>query len=623
MIGRASVRGVAKGSGRRPGRQPAHQSGGGVRALPGSLVLFLAIVAFATGGLPGEARSNPNDALRLLRVTPNGNDVPGNRQIVFQFDKPVVPLGRMARTPEEVSIRVTPDPGCDWRWLDPSALACQLGEKNPLARSTHYRIRVEPGFESVDGARLGQGSDHEFITERPAVRYHWFQAWTGPGEPVIRLTFNQAVVADSLPRGMHFRLPDGGRVPVDVELDERRTNTWFVRPRRPLPLGASVALRLTPGIASSEGPERSIVDKVLVSFKTFAEQRFLGVQCVDNHGRPMFLEAVVGADPGGRRCDPMRQAELVFTAPVRGVDLGKGLEVVPDLAGGRHDFDPWENARSYSRLSRAPRDDHRYGTPLPKGLKAWQRYELSAPADAIRDEFGRPLAQDLGFEFFTDHRRPKLHLGHATSVLESRVDSEIKEGRKRMRVITGQQMIPNPAFTAFVAKKGTRHQNDPDAPPRTIPQDVEEDISVSLELHRKAGFVGVSYRVVDAKSAKIIHTNSVNHSAEHTDEATEGVEMGDFKQEFKLASLPPDMEIYGELSTQVSLSMGADLVNILANPDGSYFLQCQELADEGEYLAASELCANAAVLLEFKEKDVSAVLPLLKQVTLNSGMRSD
>ena len=135
--------------------------------------------------------------------------------------------------------------------------------------------------------------------------------------------------------------------------------------------------------------------------------------------------------------------------------------------------------------------------------------------------------------------------------------------------------------------------------------------------------MAVTYRIVDAKSAKVIHSNSISRTSDHSDEATEGVELGSFKQEFKLADLPPDIEIYSNLSSQVALAMGADLVSILADPDGSYFLQCQALADEAEYLAAAELCANAAVLLEFKQQDVSAILPLLKEVTLKSGMRSD
>ncbi|MDX1571511.1 MAG: hypothetical protein R3200_13590 [Xanthomonadales bacterium] len=209
------------------------------------------------------------------------------------------------------------------------------------------------------------------------------------------------------------------------------------------------------------------------------------------------------------------------------------------------------------------------------------------------------------------------------TVLDARVDTEVKEGFKRMRVVTGQKEVPNPAYAEWIEEKGPRGENDPNAPPKTIMQDVEEDLRVSVELHRKAGFVGVTYRVVDARSAKVIHTNSINRSADYRDEATEGVELGSFSQEFKLADLPPDMEIYSNLSSEVAIAMGEDLVTILANPDGSYYLQCQALAAEGENLAAAELCASAVALLEFKERDVSEVLPLFKVVTLESGMRPD
>ena len=131
--------------------------------------------------------------LRLLRVTPSGVDVPAGRQIVFQFDRPVVPLGRMARDASEVPIHIAPDPGCDWRWLEPRALACQLGEQNALRKSTRYRIRIDAGLRSLDGAVFAQAHDREFITARPKIEYHWFEKWTSPGMPVLRATFNQAV----------------------------------------------------------------------------------------------------------------------------------------------------------------------------------------------------------------------------------------------------------------------------------------------------------------------------------------------------------------------------------------------------------------------------------------------
>jgi hypothetical protein len=69
--------------------------------------------------------------------------------------------------------------------------------------------------------------------------------------------------------------------------------------------------------------------------------------------------------------------------------------------------------------------------------------------------------------------------------------------------------------------------------------------------------------------------------------------------------------------------MAGDLVAFLANPDGDYFDNCRQLAAEGEYVEAAEQCAKAAVLREFKSQNNDEVVEFLKQVTLNSGMRSD
>ena len=44
-------------------------------------------------------------ALKLLRITPSGDDVEPGRQIVFQFDRPVVPIGRMQRKAQKFPLR--------------------------------------------------------------------------------------------------------------------------------------------------------------------------------------------------------------------------------------------------------------------------------------------------------------------------------------------------------------------------------------------------------------------------------------------------------------------------------------------------------------------------------------
>ncbi len=95
----------------------------------GASFLFL-ILSFILHGFPGgELLSSEAEAaqpLKILRVTPKGIDVPAGRQMVIQFSRAVVPLGRMERRADELPITVTPSLNCQWRWINTSALACQL-----------------------------------------------------------------------------------------------------------------------------------------------------------------------------------------------------------------------------------------------------------------------------------------------------------------------------------------------------------------------------------------------------------------------------------------------------------------------------------------------------------------
>ena len=41
---------------------------------------------------------------------------------------------------------------CEWRWLDTSNLACQLGDKAAMHPATRYMVTVRPGITTEDGA---------------------------------------------------------------------------------------------------------------------------------------------------------------------------------------------------------------------------------------------------------------------------------------------------------------------------------------------------------------------------------------------------------------------------------------------------------------------------------------
>ena len=133
--------------------------------------IFVALLALLLG-FPGAAIAALDSAeatskeLRIVRITPEGVDVPSGRQIVIEFNRPVVPVGRMERTAEEIPISIKPALKCEWRWLDTSSLSCNLGEKDALVPSTTYEVDIQPGIRAEDGVTIAEPLTHRFTTER-------------------------------------------------------------------------------------------------------------------------------------------------------------------------------------------------------------------------------------------------------------------------------------------------------------------------------------------------------------------------------------------------------------------------------------------------------------------------
>ena len=119
--------------------------------------------------------------LKILRVKPTGKDVPIQRQIVFTFNRAVVPIGRMERTEKEIPVTITPKLNCQWRWIDRSNLACQLTDKEKTKLATEYKITMRPGIRAEDGVTISKNFTHVFNTVRPNINYISFKKWTAPG----------------------------------------------------------------------------------------------------------------------------------------------------------------------------------------------------------------------------------------------------------------------------------------------------------------------------------------------------------------------------------------------------------------------------------------------------------
>ena len=96
-------------------------------------ILSLAPVALTAAGAQGP--------LRILSVTPRGEDVPTGRQVVLQFDRPVVP--------------------------------------------TWYTVLIRPGLVARDGATLAETASQRFLTRRPKISGVRFETWRAPGFPQL------------------------------------------------------------------------------------------------------------------------------------------------------------------------------------------------------------------------------------------------------------------------------------------------------------------------------------------------------------------------------------------------------------------------------------------------------
>ena len=266
----------------------------------------------------GVAQTRP-EPLKLLRITPTGEDVPLSAQLVFEFNRPVVPLGRMERQPEEIPIAIMPRLPCAWRWLNTTTLACELGERTPMARATRYTVIVQPGIQTEDGATLETPVTHTFLTQRPKVTEIIHRTWVSPGTPVLLILFDQPVTSSSIASHVYVQTPKNKRMAISVQEDPSlvrpKGRGWLIQPVEELPADTSAAVWVEPGLVSTQGREPGGEQRAVYAFDTFPALHVAGLSCTVNAKQTITIPAVTRRLPQ-EQCDP-QQLALLFSAPVR------------------------------------------------------------------------------------------------------------------------------------------------------------------------------------------------------------------------------------------------------------------------------------------------------------------
>lgn len=426
-----------------------------MRLFAGLFAALFLLTAPAFAAAPAD-KAEPQK-LTILRVTPQGEDVPAAQQIVIEFNRGVVPLGQMDRTDEQVGVTINPPLQCHWRWLNAATLACNLDQAASLKPATAYSLTIDQTIEAEDGGKLAAAYEHRFITERADVSYSNFQVWEGPSSPVIRVSFNQPVGKKSVEA--HLFLQNEGkthRYPLEAKPDKDDTepasvtasgddarSAWIVSTLNPLPLDSKISLMIEPGLEAAGGTELSAVAREVIAFQTYPEFAFAGVACTNNQDKQILI-APGTADTVENRCNPMQPASLAFTAPVLRSVVKDNLVTTPSLSGNVKDYNPWgDENRDWSRRDTPHTKDQLYYVGLPVGLKAAQAYTFAfpeqklnfwqwllakwrgTPENKVQDEFSRPLPASVTLTFQTDHRKPNFELVHRDAVLEKGIDSDV------------------------------------------------------------------------------------------------------------------------------------------------------------------------------------------------------
>ncbi|MEO8803361.1 MAG: alpha-2-macroglobulin family protein [Rudaea sp.] len=401
--------------------------------------VILALAALATG--IAQAASGP---LQIRRISPSDEGVQPGQEVVIQFDRTMVALGDMTRAPSQAHVQVSPDPGCEWRWLNTSELACRLAGQTHFRPATEYAVTVDTSLKAHDGAHLDEAVTETFSTWLPQVDSADFQKWLGPQQPSYTLRFNMPVTAAAVAAKLVFKGPDDSvtakvepftkkregsiLLPVPgapgalLEIDDPKPNTpldahkpanearrvWLITATHPLKPDTDYALTMQPGLTSPLGPLPGTGGDA-DTMHTYGDFTFHGIGCSPN------ITVAPGEKPR-QRCIP-HAISLLFSAPVPRATLAASIW---QPAPPTHLRERWKNYpewflrnRNYSRDANSP-DAY----PLTFALNPVSGYRIEIPA-GVKDVFGRTLVKTSSVDLLTAHRTPFLDMPPFPAVLEA------------------------------------------------------------------------------------------------------------------------------------------------------------------------------------------------------------
>ncbi|MEO8083665.1 MAG: Ig-like domain-containing protein [Ardenticatenales bacterium] len=353
-------------------------------------------------------------ALTVERVQPEG-DVPVAAQVAVTFSRPFVDLtGNKDNDAVTPPVKLSPQPKGKWRWVGTQTLLFEP-EGGHMPMATEYTAEVAAGVKASDGTVLAEGKKWTFRTPPPSVvgvtpggNGSAIKAGDNLGygpidrQIVFVVVFDQAVdAAKVLPKlSMQANGDDvalGQATADEVAADDlaraasarAATGRWIaVRPAAPLPIGASIELKVDAGVPSAEGPLTSAAP-LSTFYRVYDALAAVRLMCDSQLRAGSVGSPIKGGRGATDGCDPFGGWQIEFNNPLDAAAFDPTtIAVDPPVAG----LVVQASGGSIS-LRGVTKGRTTYTVRVPAGLK---------------DTFGQTLAGDVVATFKTGTAAPAL-----------------------------------------------------------------------------------------------------------------------------------------------------------------------------------------------------------------------
>lgn len=243
--------------------------------------------------------ADPAGPLEVVRTSP-ATDVFIAPNISVTFSQPMVAITSHADTlAKGVPVTISPAVPGKWRWLGTKTLVFE-SELERLPKSTRYKVTVPAGIASAKGEKLAQEVSWEFST--PTIQVEAFHPSHGPQvlRPVCFVRFDQRVDPAAVLAAMVMQSNTSVNVPLRLATEDEIKKDAAVSglmeyakkefegrhfafvPAQELTPATSYTVRIGPGLASLEGPEKT-KEPLIHSFSTYEPLRIDDQNCQPKH----------------------------------------------------------------------------------------------------------------------------------------------------------------------------------------------------------------------------------------------------------------------------------------------------------------------------------------------------